>query len=61
MKSKKLTKTECTACKYYTGECTHESNIGIKVKYRQETEFFVKTLQELNPEGECKNYEKGEQ
>lgn len=57
MKSKKSNKTECAACKYFTGECTHKSNIGIRVKYRQETAFFVKTPEELNAEGECKNYE----
>lgn len=59
MKSKKLNKPDCTACKYFNGiDCTHESNIGIKVKYRQETEFFVKKPEELNAEGECKNYAK---
>lgn len=58
MKSKKLNKTECAACKYFTGECTHKSNIGIKVKYRQETEFFVHKAEELNKEGDCKHYAK---
>ena len=53
MKSKK---TKCATCKFYTGECTHKSNIGIKVKYRQETAFFVKPTKEL--EAGCKNYEK---
>ena len=63
MKSKKQTKTNknnktdcvnCKICKYYNGNCTHKSNIGIRV--RQETEFFVKPAKEL--EAECKNYAK---
>lgn len=58
MKSKKQNKTNCETCKFYNGNCTHKSNIGIKVKYRQETEFFVKKPEELNPEGKCKNYAK---
>lgn len=56
MKSKKQNKVECTNCKFYNGNCTHKSNIGIRVKYRQETEFFVKPAKEL--EAECKNYER---
>ena len=59
MKSKKqnkINKTNCETCKFYTGECTYKSNIGIRVKYRQETEFFVKPAKEL--EAECKNYAK---
>lgn len=54
MKSKKQNKTNCETCKFYNGNCTHKSNIGIRVKYRQETEFFVKPAKEL--EAECKNY-----
>ena len=55
MKSKKQNKAECATCKFFNGNCTHKSNIGRRVKYRQETEFFVKPAKEL--EAECKNYE----
>ena len=56
MKSKKQNKTNCKTCKFYNGNCTHKNNIGIRVKYRQETEFFIKSAKELEPE--CKNYAK---
>lgn len=56
MKSKKSNKKECTTCKYYTGECTHESNVGIRVKYRIENKFYIKTPKELNADGDCRNY-----
>lgn len=50
---------KCLTCEHYDGEnCTHPNNIAIKVKYRQETEFFVKTPEELNPDGKCKDYAK---
>lgn len=55
MKSKKQDKNQCANCLYFNGNCTHKSNVGIKVKYRQETEFFIKPAKEL--EAECKNYE----
>lgn len=58
MKSKS-NKINCETCKFYNGNCTHKSNIGIRVKYRQETEFFVKPAKEL--EAECKNYAEREQ
>lgn len=57
--SKKTNKLECATCKHYNGtDCIHKSNIGIKVKYRQETEFFVNKAEILNPEGNCENYAK---
>lgn len=56
MKSKKQNK--CADCKYLNGNCTHKSNTGIKVKYRQESEFYIKTPEELNADGKCKNYAK---
>lgn len=56
MKSKKQNKVYCATCKFYNGNCTHKSNVGIRVKYRQETEFFVKSAKEL--EAECNNYER---
>ena len=54
-KSNKTTKVNCATCKFYNDNCAHKSNVGLKVKYRQETEFFVKPAKEL--EAECKNYE----
>ena len=58
MKSKKTNKSNksnCATCKFFNGDCTHKSNVGVRVKYRQETEFFVKPAKEL--EAGCKNYE----
>lgn len=55
MKSKKQNKTDCVTCKFFNGNCIHKSNVGIKVKYRQESEFYIKKAEEL--EGDCKNYE----
>lgn len=56
MKLKKQNKTNCETCKFYNGNCTHKSNIGIRVKYRHESEFYIKKAEEL--EADCKNYAK---
>lgn len=56
MKLKKQNKADCKTCKLFNGNCTHKSNVGIKVKYRQETEFFVKPAKVLNTENYCNNY-----
>lgn len=56
MKSKKTNKSNCATCKFYTGNCTHKSNVGIRVKYRQESTFYIKKAEELEPD--CKNYAK---
>lgn len=56
MKLKKQNKNQCTNCLYFNGNCTHKTNVGIKVKYRLENEFYIKPTEELNPEGKCKNY-----
>lgn len=58
MKSKKLNKIQCVDCKYFNGNCTHKSNVGIRVKYRIENEFYIKTPEELNTNGDCGNYAK---
>lgn len=56
MTSKKYKK--CIDCKYYNGaECTHTTNLGLRVKYRQEYTYFIKTPEILNSDGKCKNYE----
>lgn len=50
-------KKECAKCRYKDGEkCTHESNKGIIVKYRTETPVYFRTPDELNKNGDCKNY-----
>lgn len=56
MKSKKQNK--CANCLYFNGNCTHKTNVGIKVKYRLENEFYIKTTDVLNPDGKCNNYAK---
>lgn len=56
MKSKKQNKAECVTCKFFNGNCTHKSNVGIRVKYRQESAFYIKKAEELEPD--CKNYAK---
>lgn len=49
---------KCIDCKYYNGaECTHTINLGLRVKYRQEYTYFIKTPEILNSDGKCKNYE----
>lgn len=50
-------KNKCNTCKFCIDkECAHSSNIGVKVKYRTETPFFIKPIEELKKN--CKNYEK---
>lgn len=50
---------KCSDCKHLIKkECTHTSNKGLKIQYRYETPFFVKTPEELNTKGDCTNYEK---
>ena len=45
---------KCETCKYYKdGECTHESNILIRIRYRKEEKSFIKSAKEL--EKTCKN------
>lgn len=56
MKSKKCKK--CANCKHFNGnECTHRSNLGLKVKYSQEYTYYIKTPEILNADGKCLNYE----
>ncbi len=52
-------KNKCDKCKFYDGvNCFHHTNIGLHVQYRLEQEFFIKNIEELNKNGNCKNYEK---
>lgn len=58
-KSQNKKKNECKNCKYYSGtDCTHTDNTGVKVKYRLENKFYIKTPEQLNNKGTCKNYAK---
>ncbi len=59
MKSKLQNKKKntCQNCKYFNGkDCTYADNTGVKVKYRLENKFYIKTPQQLNNKGNCKNY-----
>lgn len=61
MKSKLQNKkqNECKSCKYFKGTaCTHANNLGVKVKYRLENEFYINTPGQFNNKGNCKNYVK---
>lgn len=52
-------KIQCINCKNYDGtNCHKNGNIGILVKYRQENKFFIKTIEELNANGDCTSYAK---
>lgn len=55
-KSNKTTKVNCATCKFYNGNCAHKSNVGIRVKYRQESTFYIKKAEDLK--ADCKNYER---
>lgn len=48
---------DCKTCKHFNDGCYHPSNIGILIKYRQQSQFCVKSCEELNKEGICLNYE----
>lgn len=46
---------KCETCQYYKdGNCIHESNISIRIRYRKEEKVFDKEAKEL--EKNCKNY-----
>lgn len=47
---------DCKNCKHFKEGCYHPSNIGILIKYRQQSKFCVKSCEELNNEG-CTNWE----
>lgn len=54
--TKKEKLIDCKDCKFNGEKCTHKSNEGLIVKYRQEKKHFFKTPDELNKDGNCKNY-----
>lgn len=46
---------KCETCQYYIEkECTHQSNIGVRIRNRRQTDFFVDKAKDL--EKNCKNY-----
>lgn len=48
---------DCKTCKYFNDGCYHPPNIGILIKYRKQSQFCVKSCEELNKDGNCVNYE----
>lgn len=49
----------CSDCKHYDGtNCHRNGNIGILVKYRQESKFYINTPEELNKNKDCSSYAK---
>lgn len=53
----KKKEAKCVICKSYDGKNCHKNgNVGIVIKYRQEKQVYIKTPEELNKDGDCKNY-----
>lgn len=48
---------DCKNCKHFNDSCYHLSNIGILIKYRKQSQFCIKSREELNKDGNCLNYE----
>lgn len=47
----------CQKCVYFKdNNCTHLTNKGVVIQYRKEKEAFLKSVDELNKDGNCKNY-----
>lgn len=47
----------CQKCGHFkNNNCTHLSNRGIVIQYRKEKEVFLKSVEELNKDGDCTNY-----
>lgn len=56
---KKTEEKKCTTCKFYDGiNCIHASNIGIRIKYRKESNFYVESAEKL--EKDCKNFKEND-
>lgn len=52
-------KVECINCKYFDGKNCHKNgNIGILVKYRKESKFYISTPEQLNKDKGCESYVK---
>ena len=56
---KKKKEVKCVNCKHFDGtNCHKNGNVGILIKYRKETKLYIKTPEELNKDGDCKQYAK---
>lgn len=50
---------KCEECKNFEGKnCTHKKNIGLKIKYKQQSEFYISKASDLNKDGKCEFYAK---
>ena len=56
MRKKKI---ECITCKNFDGvNCHKNGNVGILVKFRQESKFYISKPDELNKDKDCSCYVK---
>jgi hypothetical protein len=54
----KKNKKQCADCAFFdNGECVHIENIGIEIRYRKETSFFINKPEEINKDGDCENWQ----
>ena len=45
---------KCEECKNFDGKnCTHKKNIGIKIKYNKQSDFYISKASDLNKDGKC--------
>lgn len=52
-------KVYCTNCKNFDGaNCHKNGNVGILVKCRQESRFYISTPEQLNKNKDCQSYVK---
>lgn len=50
---------KCNECRYFDDKnCVHKKNIGIKIKYKQQSEFYILTPDKINKDGKCELYAK---
>lgn len=50
---------KCGECKHFIEKnCTHKKNIGLRIKYNQESEFYISKIDVLNKDGKCENHAK---
>lgn len=50
-------RNKCVDCNnLLNGQCNSPGNIGILAQYRQEKKIYLKSIQVLNKNGNCKNY-----
>mgnify|MGYP006976596541 CR=1 FL=1 len=56
---KKKKEVKCVNCKHFDGtNCHKNGNVGILVKYRKETRLYIKKPEDINKNGDCKEYAK---